>query len=69
MDIELMTKWAAERVDRLAEDARKAQNLFRCAERDLEGIRSGRPSIACEKRFMDWSFMQPRKPPKSEPAK
>lgn len=55
-----MTMWAEARLDRLAEEARKAANLLRTAERDLEGIRCGRPTIACTRRFWDWRGCQPQ---------
>ena len=54
-----MEQWAKERVDRFAEHARQAENVLRTAERDLEGIKVGRPSGACLKRYWNWRGCQP----------
>ena len=60
MDREMMTQWAMDRVDRLAEDARESANLLRTAERDLAAIKQGRPGEACQRRFYNWKSLQPK---------
>lgn len=56
-----MLAWAIERTERLNKDAREAVNLFRTAQRDLNAIKSGKPSAACDRRYCDWKSMQPKK--------
>jgi hypothetical protein len=55
---EAMERWAMLRVDTLCNAARIAQNAARTAERDLEGIRCGRPTKACQDRYDDWKAQQ-----------
>lgn len=59
MDLDVMTQWATDRVNRWREEERKAGSIRRTAERDLFSIKLGRPSRATMMRFADWKACQP----------